>query len=214
MIYNLEMAGLTFLDLPGEIRNLIYYQLIVLPSLSVPKPLNDTPIYPEILHTCRKVHEEARQILYGCNTFFAHANLLTGLPRLRPNFSTISRPNLILMIRRYYIRVRLDCDPNFSAKEAQEAFTGVVELTLDVFQAEFGSSDYKVLKLFEGIRDVKKARIYGSITRFPEYANWLQVAMMTPQETEVPGFGEGETNDVRSYDIWTVSGKLTDFEDT
>lgn len=109
------------------------------------------------------------------------------------------------MIRRYYIHVRLDCDPNFSAKKAQEAFTGVDELTLDVFQAQFGSSDYKVLKLFEGIRDVRKARVYGSITGFPEYADWLEGAMMTPDGTIVPGFGEGETNIVRPYDIWTVS---------
>jgi hypothetical protein len=203
------MANLTFLDLPGEIRNQIYHQLIVLPSLSVPKPLNDHPIYPEILHTCRKIHEEARQILYGCNTFIAHPNLLAGLPRLRKCFDTISRPSLISMIRRYYIRVRLDCDPNFSAKKAQEAFTGVEELTLDVFQAQFGSSDYKVLKLFEGIRAVNKARIYGSITGFPEYANWLEGAMMSLEGNSVPGFGEEGTNNVRTYDIWTVSGRLT-----
>lgn len=210
--YKLGMTSLTFLDLPGEIRNQIYHQLIVLPSLSGPKSFSDTPIYPEILHTCRKIHEEARQILYGCNTFFAHANLLTGLPRLRPNFNTISRPNLISMIRRYYIRVRLDCDPNFSAKNAKEAFTGVEELTLDVFQAQFGSSDHEVLKLFEGIRDVKKATIYGSITGFPEYANWLETSMMTPEGIEVPGYGEIETSNVRTYEIWTVSGNMACFE--
>ena len=87
------------------------------------------------------------------------------------------------MIRRYHIRVRLDCDPNFSAKKAQEAFTGAEELTVEVFQAQFGGSEYQVLKLFEGIRGVRRAKIYGSVSAFPDYVDWLESAMMEPEGT-------------------------------
>ncbi|KAH8599962.1 hypothetical protein B0O99DRAFT_611473 [Bisporella sp. PMI_857] len=179
---------LSFLDLPGEIRNQIYHQLLIVPDLSTPRLLGDPPLYPHILGTCREVYEEARQILYGSNTYLAHPTLLKGLPRLRLYYDTISSKHLIALIRRFHIRVRLDCDPNFSAKNATEAFTGVSELTLEVFQAQFGSSDYRVLKLFDGIRGVRKAKIYGSILAFPEYVEWLQAAMVTPNGVTVPKF--------------------------
>lgn len=64
--------------------------------------------------------------------------------------------------------------------KVQNAFTGVEELTIEVFQAQLGGSDYSVLRRFEGVRGVKRARIYGSIYAFPEYAKWLQNAMMSP----------------------------------
>jgi hypothetical protein len=206
------MTSLTLLDLPGEIRNQIYHELLVLPWLSTSKSLHDYIIYPEILQICRKIHEEAKQILYGCNTFLAHPNLLSSMPRLRQRFSTFGHAHLISMIRRYHISVRLDCDPNFSAKKAQEAFTGVEELTLEVFQAQFWSSDYKVLKLFEGIRGVKKARIYGSVQAFPDYVYWLERAMMATESNYVENFGEVGALNVRLYDMWIVSANLASNE--
>jgi hypothetical protein len=174
------MAPLSFLDLPGEIRNQIYKNLLLILPLSTPRVLGDPPIYPQILAVCRKVHEEAIEILYGSNTFLAHPNLLTDLPRLRLYYDTISEKHLIDQISRYHIRVRLDCEPRFSAMKVQNAFTGVEELTIEVFQAQLGGSDYSVLRRFEGVRGVKRARIYGSIYAFPEYAKWLQNAMMSP----------------------------------
>ncbi|PSS12890.1 hypothetical protein M430DRAFT_36116 [Amorphotheca resinae ATCC 22711] len=185
------MTGLTFLDLPGEIRNQIYRQLLLLPSLSTPRRLGDPPIYPEILSVCRKVYEEAKQILYGCNTFLAHPNLLNGLPRLRLYYDTISNTSLIALMTRYHIRVRLDCDPNFSAHQAEKAFTGVEELVIEVFQAQFGSSDHKVLRLFERIRGVKRVKVYGSVSAFPEYVSWLEDTMMSPVGSEVAEFTSG-----------------------
>jgi hypothetical protein len=202
------MTTLTFLDLPGEIRNQIYFQLLIVLPVSVSQLLHHPPIYPQILGVCKKVHEEARRILYSCNTFLAHPNLLSSFPRLRLHYSTISSPTLISLIQRYHIRVRLDCDPNFSLKEANHSFTGIEELTIEVFQAQFGSSDYKVLRLFEGVRGVKRARIYGSVTSFPEYVQWLETAMVTPRDGVVERFDKERavTSQVRSYDIWTVSG--------
>ncbi|KAJ5050496.1 uncharacterized protein L3040_002375 [Drepanopeziza brunnea f. sp. 'multigermtubi'] len=90
------------------------------------------------------------------------------MPRLRLYYDTISKASLISLIRRFHIRVRLDCDPNFSAKKATESFTGMEELTIEVFQAQFGGSDYEVLTLFEDIRGVKRARVYGSVRAFPD----------------------------------------------
>lgn len=84
--------------------------------------------------------------------------------------------------------MRLDCDPNFSVEKATDAFSGVEELTLEVCQAQYGSSDHKVLRLFEGIRGVKKARVYGSTTEFPEYAQWLESSMRAPEGEEVLAF--------------------------
>jgi hypothetical protein len=199
------MTSLTFLSLPGEIRNQVYNQLLIVPSLSIPRIYGDPPLYPQILTVSRKIHSEAQEILYGSNTFLAHPNLLTGLPRLRLYYDTISSSHLIALIRRYHIRIRLDCDPNFSATKARDAFAGVEELTLEVFQAQFGSSDHKVLKLFEGIRGVKAAKIYGSVTAFPEYVEWLQNTMMSPRDSMVAGFGAIPARDtVRSYDMWNV----------
>jgi hypothetical protein len=179
---------LTFLDLPGEIRNQIYGQLLILPDISAPRRLGDPPLYPRILEVCRKVHDEGNQILYGSNVFLAHPNLLTGLPRLRLYYDTISSQSLISLIRRFHIRVRLDCDPNFSSLKAQRAFSGVDELTIEVFQAQYGSSDHKVLRLFEGIRGIQKARIYGSVGGFSDYAKWLQDAMMATTDAVVADF--------------------------
>ncbi|KAH8767739.1 hypothetical protein F5882DRAFT_413272 [Hyaloscypha sp. PMI_1271] len=203
------MASLTFLDLPGEIRNQIYRRLLILPPLSTSRLLSNPPIYPQILSVCRKVHEEARQILYSCNTFLAHPNLLSGLPRLRLCYDTISSSTLIPLIQRYHIRVRLDCDPNFPLAKATNAFSGVEELTIEVFQAQFGSSDYKVLRLFEGVRGVKRARVYGSVTAFPEYVAWLEAAIVTPKEGVVEVFDKGRAviGQARTYDIWTHGGR-------
>lgn len=182
------MAPLTFLDLPGEIRNQIYKDLLLLPPPSTPRVLGDPPLYPQILKVCRKVHEEAMTILYSGNTFLAHPNLLTDLPRLRLYYDTISDRRLIDLISRYHIRVRLECDTNFSASKAQQAFTGVEELTIEVFQTQFQGTDYRVLRRFEGIRGVKRARVYGSVSAFPKYVKWLQDAMVSPVGSEIEPF--------------------------
>lgn len=136
------MAPLSFLDLPGEIRNEIYKELLLIHPHSTRRILGDRPIYPQILIVCRKVHKEASQILYGENTFLAHHSLLAGMPRLRLYYDAVIDQRLIAQISRYHIRVRLDCDPQYSAAKVQEAFTGIDELTIEVLQSQFGGSDY------------------------------------------------------------------------
>jgi len=172
---------LGFLDLPGEIRNQIYFELLIVPDLSPPRLVCDPSLHPRILEVCKEIHHESKQVLYGKNSYLAHPNLLTGLPRLRLHYDAISSYHLISLISRYHIRVRLDCDPNFSAQKASDAFSGIEELTIEVFQATFGGSDYEVLTLFEEIRGVKKVKIYGSVIAFPDYVIWLRKSMMMPK---------------------------------
>ena len=86
--------------------------------------------------------------------------------------------------------MRLDCDPGFTAEKATEAFTGVEELTIEVFQAQFGSSGYGNLRLLEGVRRVRRCKIVGSVSAFQEYVDWLRGAMMAPVGAVVMGFGE------------------------
>lgn len=196
-----------FLMLPGEIRNQIYNYLFILPSPSTPRQLGDPPIHSAILSTCSKIHDEGNQILYGNNTFLAHPSLLTGLPRLRHKYATVSLSHLIALIKRYHILVRLDCDPNFTKAEAQRAFSGMEEVTIEVTQAQFGSSDHKVLRLFEDVRGVQKAWIYGSVIAFPSYVEWLREGMQAEIGTARVFEDESmKDHTVRTYDIWTVSG--------
>jgi hypothetical protein len=192
------------LRLPGEIRNQIYGLLLIAPPPGTPRPLGSNhQIYPQILSACRQIHREATAVLYGMNTFIAHCSLLSSLPQLCRWQHPITSYDMINMIKRYHIYVRLDCDPRFTAKMARDSFTGMEELTVEVFQSQFGSSDYMVLRLFEEIRGVKRARVFGSTSAFPEYISWLEKAMMSPEGTEVVEYG-GNGAEV-GRDLWTVS---------
>lgn len=100
-----------FLDLPAEIRNHIYEELLLSPiiptdlpqkrklilakqwrpSKTIPYPSGDHDdndllkvplVHPAILGTCRRINQEATPILYSYNTFTAHATLLTSHPSL------------------------------------------------------------------------------------------------------------------------------------
>lgn len=75
--------------------------------------------------------------------------------------------------------MRLDTDPRFTARQVDEAFTGVHELEIEVFQAMYGSCDFGVLRLFEGVRGVGKAVVQGSVGD-GRYAAWLARTMMLP----------------------------------
>lgn len=192
------------LSLPGEIRNQIYHMLLIVPAPRINRPLGGGPkLHPALLSVCRQIYLEAVHVLYGKNTFIAHYSLLSSMPQLRRWQDPITSAALISLIRRFHIYVRLDCDARFTATKARDAFTGIEELTVEVFQAQFGSSDYAVLRLFEEIRGVKRARILGSVTAFPEYVTWLECAMMSPTDAKVLDY-EPTDAEVRR-DLWTVS---------
>jgi len=197
------MSNNVLLRLPGEIRNQIYGLLLIAPPPDTPRPLGSNPkIHPRILSVCHQIYREASDVLYGKNTFIAHYSLLSSLPQLRRWHHPITSATLIAMIKRYHIYVRLDCDPGFTVETVRDAFTSIEELTVEVFQSQFGSSDHTVLRLFEEIRGVKRARVLGSITAFPEYISWLENAMMSPKGTGVVEYVENGAEVVR--DLWTV----------
>ncbi|KAA8568936.1 hypothetical protein EYC84_007912 [Monilinia fructicola] len=155
------MSPLTFLDLPGEIRNQIYYLLLVIPRLPSSRVYlldRDPPIYPQILSVCRKVHDEAEQILYGSNVFVAELNFLVGLPRLRWEYPTIKSSRLISIINKYFIAVSSLDSPAFTCVEIKDAFSGMEELTIWAVRP-YLLSRYFMLRYFEGVRGVKKAKI-------------------------------------------------------
>ncbi len=92
------------------------------------------------------------------------------------------------------------------------AFSGVEELEVEVFQASYGTSDFSVLELFQGIRGVGRARVFGRVTR--GFATWLERCMESPVGDEVKGFGEVWAGDggtdgevLMKYELWTQGGR-------
>lgn len=194
-----------FLDLPFEIREHVYiYLLILLPSSSINPPINDHGplLHPAILSTCHQIHAEALPLLYTKNTFQCHPTLLTSFPRLlinpRPQAQPPPSPKQLTetscpgvnLICRWYLHARLDCGPFWDAETVGKAFTGAEELELEVWQSQFGDGDIKLLRRFEGVRGVRRVRIWGSTTGVEGYVAWLEGAMRSPVGSEVARYEE------------------------
>lgn len=169
---------------------------------------------PNVLRTCKQISREGTPILYGENVFRAHPSLLTAMPRFiirsfpdkaqLPN--AVSHPRVAKMIRRYCIYVRLDIDPRFTRKQAEESFSGVEELEIDVFQAMYGGSDFSVLGLFEDVRDVGRVKIDGSLGD-GKYAAWLSDLMQQPAGTEATPYHEEYVGGVPSWHAWSKGNR-------
>lgn len=197
-----------FLSLPAEIRNTIYLLLLKPPNLRTLRRVStrglcsdyilpSTGLCPALLGTCKQINAEAISILYGSNTFAAHASLLSSMPYLiSPRRPIIAGPGRG-KIRRWYLHVRLDVDPGFDAERATKAFSGAETLEIDVYQSSYGICDTTVLKLFEGIRDVGMATVSGSTGSRP-YCEWLERTMMKATGAEVDPFFE----DAEEYEVW------------
>ncbi|KAF2238833.1 hypothetical protein EV356DRAFT_563533 [Viridothelium virens] len=191
------------LALPLEIRLLIYQHALTHPSLPTLRRLSTQahcsdyvlpalPVSPALLLTCRLINSEATPVLYGANTFAAHPSLLTSLPYLVRPSAPIRDPAVARRIRRWWVHVRLDTDPAWEAAEVCAAFDGCEELEVEVFQAQFASCGYAVLRRFEGVRGVRTARVCGSVEE--GFARWLEGVMMSGVGERVEGhdeFGEG-----------------------
>lgn len=194
-----------FLDLPLEIREQIYALLLVYsPPSPTPSPppsstfagthmrptLTLTPIHPmfshlhpAILAVNKQIHFEAFPILYTHNTFLAHPTLLASFPsfhadgrRPYPHISDTSCPG-VRLIRRWYLKARLDCGPFWTAERVETAFSGADELTLEVSQSMYDGAGSEVLCLFEGVRGLKRVRVWGSVVGREEYVAWLEGQM-------------------------------------
>ncbi|KIW03757.1 uncharacterized protein PV09_05062 [Verruconis gallopava] len=197
------------LQLPVELRLQIYQylltsseaQLATLRPLTTRKHLSSylipaLNIHPNILRTCRLIHEEAGPILYKSNTFCAHPTQLTECPFLVSSDRVVHYSRFKSKIRKWYISLRLDIDSRLKASEVEAAFTGVDSLEIEVWQAMFASADLRVLKLFEGVRDVSTVKIHGSVSR--RYSDWLARCM-----TSCPGAHIEPYVDEKDWDAWT-----------
>ncbi|KAF4465212.1 hypothetical protein FALBO_7940 [Fusarium albosuccineum] len=185
-----------FLDLPVEIRLEIYDQLLrTAPYTKCGRPGPDHQVHASLLRANRQIHDEATDLLYGCNTFIAHPTLLTSFPRLRSWYGPIKESSVIPRIRRFHTQVRLDVDLPYEAAAVTEAFSGLDELSIDVVQAMFLGVGYRNLRKFEGVRGVKKVRIFGSTTGFEDYVEWLKNAMMSEPGAKVPDFVPAQQSD-------------------
>lgn len=179
-----------FFRLPTELRLQIYGELLCKNTVSK-KHLVEYgyrhehevgALYPEILSTCRKAHDEAVDLLYTTHVFCAHQSLLTSLPHLITSASPVLYPAVLSKIKRWHLTIRLDTDPRFTTEQATAAFSGAEFLDIRVWQSMFDGADSSVLKLFMGVRGVKVARVGGSANK--ELARWLEERMMSEKEED------------------------------
>lgn len=184
------MAPPSFLTLPPEIRYQIYEELLVTTYILDTRFMAYTTfasLSPQLLAVCRQIHAEAMPILYGRNTFEAHMDLLTDLPYINGFRGLIHDRDTRDLMRRFH--VDLDLWPPHCLTILEWLYMGALELTIEVYgEPELHPADYSALRRFEIVRGVKKARVYGEVSRFPEYANWLQNSMMAPLNSEVEPF--------------------------
>jgi hypothetical protein len=174
--------------LPAELRNQIYEELLcantptklsdLTSSFRIPTP---APTHSAILATCRRIYEEAKDLLYTTLVFHAHPSLLTTLPHLMAS-KPILYPTVLSKIRRWQLTIRLDTDPRFTAAQATAAFSGMEFFELKAWQSMYDGCNAAVLKLFTGIRGIKFARVIGSVDE--ALAKWLEERMMSPPELE------------------------------
>ncbi|KAK5109268.1 hypothetical protein LTR62_007142 [Meristemomyces frigidus] len=207
------------LALPAELRTAIWTLLLVHDiDHEASIPINQLPVdyatqrqrvHATILRTCKQANAEGTPILYGENIFSAHASLLATLPyfllRHTPtqviSHTPITTARVAAFIRRYYIHVRLDVDPRFTRLQVEESFMGVAELDIEVFQSMYASCDFSVIRLFEGVRGVKKAVVRGSVGD-GKYAEWLARSMMSGVADEVPAYSETYMGGNKGWDDW------------
>ncbi|KAK5017841.1 hypothetical protein LTR60_001759 [Cryomyces antarcticus] len=209
----------SFLLLPAELRNVVYVLVLTSPYITRLRRLSNRNycsdyvlpalnLAPLLLATCRQIHAEASPVLYGGNTFAAHPSLLTAWPFLVKSSRPVACPVPAARIRKWYINVRLDTDPQFSAAGARKAFSGADELEIEVFQAQYGSCEYGVLRLFDQVRGVSKARVYGSVKE--GFAKWLAGVVTSCEGVPVPVYDEllfEGASPHSSYDLWTHGGR-------
>ncbi|KAL9014904.1 MAG: hypothetical protein Q9173_000459 [Seirophora scorigena] len=184
----------SFLDLPAEIRNDIFRLLLTHTTPIVARSCNDLKppqsvsslgLYPNICLASRAVHAEASWILYGENTFQAHPTFLTSSTFAIDHRRSVHSWRCVEQIRRWHVRVRLDCDPFYTSQVVVETFTGADALEVEVFRASWGMGGYGALEAFTKVRGVRKAKVHGSLET--NYAKWLEVVMMRGFGAEAAG---------------------------
>lgn len=110
-------------------------------------------------------------------------------PSPPPQLTETSCPGVAL-IRQWYLHARLDCGPFWTAETVRQALTGAEALELEVSQSQFRASGPEVLRLFEGVRGLRRVRVWGSTTGLEGYVAWLEGVMRLPVGSEVAPYVE------------------------
>jgi hypothetical protein len=198
VMYSNERLASTIIDkqgaspifrLPAELRVQIYEYLLCLEAPSAKglallehRPPNALTLHPSILSSCRKIHNEAVDLMYTKHIFQAHPSLLASLPHFSTPAKPVLYPNMLSKIKRWQLTLRLDTDPRFTMSQATEAFSRAEYFEIRVWQSMYDGCDSSVLRLFLGVRDVKIARVHGSTDA--ELTEWLEKRMMQPKDEE------------------------------
>jgi hypothetical protein len=85
-----DQSKSSFLDLPPEIRNHIYSQLLIFDDYI--RPTTSIPGL-RILKVCRQLHEEAASVFYAANSFYCHWEAKTAAYEYAP-FDALRFPRL------------------------------------------------------------------------------------------------------------------------
>ncbi|KAI4865321.1 hypothetical protein F4820DRAFT_299024 [Hypoxylon rubiginosum] len=184
----------TLVTLPPEIRHEILKHLLILPADDASSP--STKSYqqqPGLLHTAilranRLLYAEAQPLLYRNNTFLVHNTLLTDLPQLRRAYRPVLAEDAAAQIGRFHVCVRLDAEPGYDQDAVTRHLSDREEVVLEAVQSTFQASGPEVLRLFEGVRGVRRAKVVGGLAGFEDYARWLERAMMSEVGAEVEPF--------------------------
>ncbi|KAL8829982.1 MAG: hypothetical protein Q9170_005939 [Blastenia crenularia] len=182
---------LSFLDLPAEIRNFIFGLVLIHKTpivalgshtLKPPRPVS-LDLSPNVCLVSHAVYDESSSILYGENTFQAHPTFLTCSVFAIDPRKRIDSSRCISKIHKWHVRARLDCDPYHSPEVISWMFTGALELEMEVFRASWGTGTYDVLDAFAKVRNVRRAKVHGSVG--DKYARWLEGVMMSEIGAEI-----------------------------
>ncbi|KAM7199224.1 hypothetical protein V8F20_005826 [Naviculisporaceae sp. PSN 640] len=172
--------------------------LTISPSLFIPPPSTIPPTSHAYTYKCPSPY------LLSRSATPISVSISPSIHSPRPN------PN-IYMIRRWRIRVRLDCGfPPWAGEDVARAFSGAEELTLCVYRAVFvGGVGVDVLRRFERVRGVRRVRILGCVKGFEGYVKWLEGVMMRESGEDVDGDGDaGKGKGKGKEERWT-----SDWED-
>ncbi|CAF9928698.1 MAG: hypothetical protein ALECFALPRED_004116 [Alectoria fallacina] len=192
-----------FFHLAGEIRNQILRLLLTHTTpiltrnahqLAPPKPTMMN-LSPNILLASKRTHAEGLTILYGENLFQAHPSYLASMLFALDPSRTVNSSICHSLIRRFHIRVRLDCDSFYNKEDVTRVFDGADVLEVEVFRSSWGNGGYEALEGYRDVRGVRKARVHGSLPA--PTARWLESCMEGDREEAVEGWGCEE--DEESY---------------
>lgn len=177
-----------FLSIPLELRLEIYSYLLHLPPYCPHQRCPTSHVHTNLLLANRQINDEATPLLYASNTFVAHPTLLTSFPRLRAWYGPIRESTIVPRIRRFHLRLRLDCDVPFDRDVVARAFSGLEELTIDLVQAVFMGVGCANLTRFDAVRGVARVNILGSTSGFEDYVSWLRDAMTSKPGVRIADF--------------------------